>query len=144
MHATRVHVHAVSHCGRMGWKPMGFCLLCSEVSTPEQEKENVLPSRHTKLHKLSEKMLVCLMLAGSMDHKVVDHNSNPDPAEQTLRDRPTMATLALPSLLLQFHALKTLLVNWAWVCPAPGGRGRKIITNLRRTWALQNILDPQG
>lgn len=35
-------------------------------------------------------------------------------------DRPTVATLALPSLLLQFHASKTLLVNWAWVCPAPG------------------------
>lgn len=109
MHANRVHVHAVSNCGRTGWKPMGFCLLCSEVSTPEQEKENVLPSRHTKLHKLSEKMLVCLMLAGSMDHKVVDHNSNLDPAEQTLRDRPTMATLALPSLCSNVRLLKPYL-----------------------------------
>lgn len=90
-------MHSNGVCVHVG-KPVG--LLCSEASTPEQGKESALPflhPLHKKLCKLSEKMLVCLILAGSMDHSVVDGSFNPNPA-----GRPT---LAISSLLLQFHAL---------------------------------------
>lgn len=60
-------------------------------------------------------MLVCLILTGSMDRKVVDSSFNPDPAKQPLGNRPTVATAALSSLLFCFHVL------YASHCENPAG-----------------------
>lgn len=96
LHANRAQAHASSHHRRMGWKPVSFFFVL-RLALQSQRRRMPSPAHDTKLRKLSEKMLVYLMLAGSMDHNIVDHSFNPEPAEETLRDRPTVASLALSS-----------------------------------------------